>query len=149
MTTPLKCLYLDSEMSLSNEYMFDVLWETKPPWELGNRTANIRNLMHTLEPHLKSTNKEVTSKNYEHPMNPFEKDLLTIMLKNICYDWVLAKAELILRFYHSRTSTKCACCRLLSLLIKTKTLNPTVTSTTAKGKSLATHFYLKPLVSQM
>lgn len=97
MTTPLKCLYLDSEMSLSNEYMLDVLWETKPPWELGNGTANIRNLMHTLEPHLKSTNKEVTSKNYEHPMNPFEKDLLTIMLKNICYDWVPAKAELIFK----------------------------------------------------
>lgn len=31
MTTPLKCLYLDSEMSLSNEYMFDVPWEMMPP----------------------------------------------------------------------------------------------------------------------
>lgn len=71
------------------------------------------------------------------------------MLKSICYDWVPAKAEFILRFYHSQTNTKCACCRRLSLLIKTlKILNPTVTSTTAKGKSLATHFYLKPLVSQ-
>lgn len=41
MTTRLKFLYLDSEMSLSNEHTLDVLWEMMPPWKLGSKTVNI------------------------------------------------------------------------------------------------------------
>lgn len=64
----------------------------------------IGSLTDRLEPHLVSVNKN--SKTYEYPMCTFEKDLLTVMLKSIHYNWVPAKAQLILSPYHGWTSTK-------------------------------------------
>ena len=64
------------------------------------------------------------------------------MLKSIYYDWVPPKATFIVRHYHCCTSTKCAFCRLLGLLIEALNISNPTASTTMTAKA-ASHFYLK------